>query len=89
MEKKLQKLYLTYDNLLIAQDLWQAHYQILPIISLKEFIKLNVNTVTIIKNVKVEELHTKYPTVLLNEQVLKMITRIQMFMLSRILSTKV
>ena len=89
MEKKLQKLYLTYDNLLIAQALWQAHYQILPIISLKEFIKLNVNTVTIIKNVKVEELHTKYSTVLLNEQVLKMITRIQMFMLPRILSTKV
>ena len=26
------------------QDLWQAHYQILSIISLKEFIELNVNT---------------------------------------------
>ena len=25
-------------NLLIAQDLWQAHYQILSIILLKEFI---------------------------------------------------
>ena len=32
-------------NLLIAQDLWQAHYQIL-IILLKLFIKLNVNTDT-------------------------------------------
>ena len=28
IEKKLQKIYLTYDNLLIAQGLWQAHYQI-------------------------------------------------------------
>ena len=28
MEKKLQKPYLTNQNLLIAQDLWQAHYQI-------------------------------------------------------------
>ena len=44
MEKKLQKIYLTYNNLLIAQDLWQAHYQILPIIFLKNFIGLNVNT---------------------------------------------
>ena len=30
MEKNLQKD-LTYYNLLIAQDLWQAHYQILLI----------------------------------------------------------
>ena len=29
--------------LLIVQDLWQAHYQILSIIFLKEFIELNVN----------------------------------------------
>ena len=27
MEKKLQKVYLTYYNLLIAQDLYQANYQ--------------------------------------------------------------
>ena len=27
MEKKLQKISLTYYNLLIAQDLWQARYQ--------------------------------------------------------------
>ena len=26
-----------------AQNLWQAHYQILSIISLKEFLKLNIN----------------------------------------------
>ena len=25
MEKKLQRIYLTYYNLLIAQDLWQSH----------------------------------------------------------------
>ena len=36
--KKIQKIYLTNYNLLIAQDLWQAHYQILLIIFLKEFI---------------------------------------------------
>ena len=32
MEKKLQNIYLTYYNLLIAQDLWQTHYQILSIL---------------------------------------------------------
>ena len=31
MEEKVQNMYLTNYNLLIAQDLWQAHYQILPI----------------------------------------------------------
>ena len=29
MEETLQKIYLTYYSLLIAQDLWQAHYQTL------------------------------------------------------------
>ena len=52
MEKKLQKIYLAEYSLLIAKDLWQAHYQILSIIFLKEFIKLNVNTGTMIKDVK-------------------------------------
>ena len=33
MERKLQKLYLIDYNLLIEQDLWQAHYQISSIIS--------------------------------------------------------
>ena len=32
MEKKLQNIYFTYYNLLIAQDLWQTHYQILSIL---------------------------------------------------------
>ena len=52
MEKKLQKVYLTYYNFLIAQELWQAHYKILSIIFLKEFIELNANFDTMIKNVK-------------------------------------
>ena len=42
MEKKLQKIYFTYFNLLVAQELWQAHYQILSIIFQQKFIKLNV-----------------------------------------------
>ena len=54
MEKKLQKIYLTYYNLLIAQDLWQAHFQILSIIFLKDFIEINVNTDMMIKNVKLK-----------------------------------
>ena len=45
MEKKLQKLYFTDYNLLKAQDLWEAHYQILLILLLKEVIKINVQTV--------------------------------------------
>ena len=56
MEKKLQKTYCTYYNLLIAQGLWQAHYQILSIIFLKEFIELNVNT-DMIKNMKLVKLN--------------------------------
>ena len=49
MDKKLQKMYLTYYNLLIVQDLWQVLYQILLIIFLKESIELNVNSDTMIK----------------------------------------
>ena len=66
MEKKLQKTYLTYSNLLIVQDLWQAHYQILSIIFQKKFIKLNVNMDMMMKNVKLEELNVSIPTVFLN-----------------------
>ena len=51
MEKKLQKIYLSYYNLLIAQDLWEAHCQTLSIIFLKEFTKLNVSVSTMTKNV--------------------------------------
>ena len=51
----------------------QDHYQILLRIFLKEFIKLNADTYTITKNVKNVELHTKYTTVFLNTQTLKVI----------------
>ena len=44
-----------------VQNLWQVLYQILQIIFLKEFIKLNVNTDTMMKNVKLVKIHTKYP----------------------------
>ena len=52
MEKKLQKIYPTDYILLIVQDLWQTHDEILSIILTKKFIKLNLNTDTMIKNVK-------------------------------------
>ena len=52
MEKKLQKRYPTDYNLLIAQDLWQDHYQTLLIILLMEFIKLNADRNTMFKNAK-------------------------------------
>ena len=72
MERKLQKIYLTYYNLLIAQDLWQAHYQILSIIFLKEFIELNVKLDMMIKNVKHLELNTGIAAVFLNTKILRM-----------------
>ena len=66
-------MYLTNRNLLIAQDLWQANYQILSVIFLKKFIKLNVNTDMMIKIVKHVELNTSIATVFLNTQILKTI----------------
>ena len=65
MEKKLQKIYLTYYNLVIAQDLWQAHYQILLIMFLTKFIELNLNKDTMIKNVKIVQLNVSITTVFL------------------------
>ena len=73
IENKLQKPYPTDYNLLTAQDLWRANYQILSIILLKEFIKSDVNMDTMIKNVKLVELNTKTATTFLNTQTLKMI----------------
>ena len=73
MEKKLQKKNLTYYNLLIAQDLWKAHYEILSIIFLKEFIELNVNTDIMIKNLKLAELNICIATFFVNIQILRMI----------------
>ena len=59
MDKKLQKQYPVDYNLLIAQDLWRVHYQILLIVLLKKLIKLSANTKTMIKNMKLAELNTK------------------------------
>ena len=73
MEKISPKIYLTHYNSLIAQDLWQAHFQILSIIFLKEFIELNVIMDMMIKNVKLVELNVSIATVLLNIQTAKMI----------------
>ena len=73
MEKKLQEIYLTFYNLLIAQDLWQAHYEILSIIFLKEFIELNVNLDMMIKNAKFAELIISIATIVLNMEILKKI----------------
>ena len=68
MDKKLQNTSLPYYNLLIVQDSWQAHYQILSIILLKEFIKLKVNIDMIMKNVKHMKLNTKIESNFLNTQ---------------------
>ena len=38
----MKKINLTFCRLLIAQDLWQVHYQILSVIFLKELSELNV-----------------------------------------------
>ena len=72
MEKKLRKIYLTYYNLLIAQDFWKSHSQILSIIFLKEFVELNANTDRMIKNMKLAELNISTATIFLNKT-LKMI----------------
>ena len=64
-EEITKKIYLAYYNLLIVQGLWQNYYQILSIILLNDFIELNVNLDTMIKNVKPEELQAKYATVFL------------------------
>ena len=71
MVKKIQKIYLAYYNLLTAQDLCQAHYQIFSIIFLKEFIELNVNSDMVLKNVKHAELNITIATVFSNIQTLK------------------
>ena len=69
MEKKLKKisrLQFPDYNLLITQDLWQIHYQILLIILLKEFIKVKVNTDMMINNMKLAELSAKIVSAVLN-----------------------
>ena len=62
MGKKLQKIYLKYYSLLIAHNLWQSQYQILSIIFLKEFIEINVNLNSMMKNVKFVEVNISIAT---------------------------
>ena len=57
--EKLQKSYLTNYNLLIVQDLWQVHYQILLPNFLEEFMKSYGNIDMIIKNANHVELNTQ------------------------------
>ena len=70
-EKILQKPYSTAYNLLKAQDLCQA--QILLIILLRHFIKLNVKKKTNTKNENCVALNTKIATAFLNTHTLKVI----------------
>ena len=70
---EITKEYRTDYNSLIAQDLWQAHYQIVSIMLLKEIIKLNLNTNTLIKNMKLPELSINIVIAFLNTQTLNMI----------------
>ena len=72
-DKKSQKLYLTDYNSLTAQSLWQASYQILLLTLMKEFMKLNIDSDMIIKNVNFVELNTKIATAFWNTQILKTI----------------
>ena len=58
---------------LIVQDLWQTHYQILSLIFPKKLIKLNVNTDTMMENVKLAGLNISIATVFLNTQTSRMI----------------
>ena len=72
-ENKSKKKNLTDNNLLIVQNLWPTHYQVLSIYLLKEFKKINVNMDMMIKNVKLVELNTEIATVFLKTQTLKII----------------
>ena len=60
MEKKLQKLSLTYCNFMIAQDLCQVHYQSFSIIFLEKLKKLNGNKDTTIKKCETQAYRYKY-----------------------------
>ena len=72
-EEITKGIYSTDYNLLTAQSLWQAYYQILSIIFLKEFIKLNGNKDTILKNLRLVELNKSIAAVFLNTHALIMI----------------
>ena len=70
LENFMETFYPTHYKLIIVKDLWEAYCRILLITLLKEFIKLNVNTNTAIKNVKLVELNTKVASVFLNTETL-------------------
>ena len=53
-----------------AQGLRQGHFQILLIISQKEFIKSNLNTNIMMGSVKCEDLNTEIASVFLNTEAL-------------------
>ena len=72
-ENKLQKQYLRDYNLLIVQDLQQGHYQILLIILLNEFVKLNIKMNMVIKTAKYVKVNTDITTAFLNALTEKMI----------------
>ena len=72
-EQKLQKIYLSYYNLLIVESLWRGHYQILSIIFNYLNLELNVNTNMMIRNVKPVELNISITAVFLNTHILKII----------------
>ena len=66
IDKKGEEIINLYYNLLKAHNLWQAHYQILSTIFLKELIQLNVKLDTMIKNVKHMEINISVAAVFLN-----------------------
>ena len=53
------------------RDLWQAHNQVLSIIFLNEFIKLNAKMFMLLKKMKHVELNTKIASVVLNKQIVE------------------
>ena len=62
IEKELTRIYKNGEELI---QIWQAYYQILSIICVKKFIKLNVDMDTMINNVKISELNVSIATVFL------------------------
>ena len=55
------------------QDLWQAHYQILLITFVREFVEYNVNTDMMIKNSTFVGLNISIAIGFMNTQTLKLI----------------
>ena len=68
MEKKLQNKYYTFYDLLMAQDLWQFHYQNFSIILQTELINLNVNMDKKKKRETCENKYIKIAGVFLNTE---------------------